>query len=814
MNQRAPDIDDNLRSNTLCSIEKLASSSPSLPNFTIQNKAVILKLKKKSESVSSKSTKLKSLLPKSLSSSILTGKQNESFEIASDTDLQNDTMTLCFSEDTDNLIAHQPNSLTESKDNTPLINIEFRDTAGNSQTVEALLRHYSNSVPVEQRKDLQNPDTAKNFDKGGSIIFQNMEESLEPETLLNSINSNNLSMQEKQAHISSQNLGYETNNSNKHQKVVKKSKIEAFVKMVVCRKITIQKVLAETGQILETKVKNEEEEPVTLDVDCVETTEDMLTDSAELLFDNTPDLTASKWTSLDGGLKFLSTVSESRQKIGKNFIKDQILESSLKKVYNISRMLESASHKGPSPSSLHGDYNVDIGSKKDDDVPIKTEHVTDSDNDEWNEDVNDDSEDYVPSGHVKKSFLKTQQSDNYHQELCDKMEMNESHGDSIKLIPKRRGRKRKWDNALGISSNLRSCVFCNKHFNSTAACSEHMKIGNCISSVFCFICSKPFDNENELENHLSAHCNERKPKVYECVDCYRSYRTRAGYEKHFRMGTCLKRDDLEDFFTGPLQCDLCPSRFSTQAYLRLHRYKVHENPKDTHTCLECGKKFYSSIGYNKHKNGRPCTEPLKCWVCGKTYSSKAKESFKIHMKHHKSEVGGITFNCDECGRGYMTQMALTKHKLSHTGVKPYKCETCGKAFAMRYMVKDHARTHTGERPYLCSLCGNAFSNKGHLGRHLRSHENRTLQKKGRPKKIRGPEASEAQETELKIIDLGQTLQGLDAQSIQVVNSQMFESHGAGAPMIIQTNDNTIIIADGWPPSSIVTPGTLSNHSLH
>ncbi|XP_013075729.1 zinc finger protein 718-like [Biomphalaria glabrata] len=784
MNDEKAELEQSLQASQLSNLNKLTQSSIILPSCSVQNKAVFFKLKANTSIISSNLTRLKNLLPKISSDSVAGCNQNESFQMQCVSDLnKNESLNNEFSS-TPTFMANQQYQSAVNKDDTTQVNVDLQKTTKNNKIVEVLLSQYDTNLPEE------------NFDKNDTEMGV-LEESEVPQVLLNSIQSNNPEMLESQVSYLSLDSTCDKDINNK---VVKKTKIEAYVKMVVCRKITIQKVLAHSGQVLETKVKTEEEEPVILDVDCVET-EDMLTDSAELSFDNAAELAASKWSSLDGGLKFLSAVSESRQKIGKNCIKDKILESSLK---NISKLIESASQKEQVYESPSEEYQVEVCMKKESNLPIKEEHVTDSEHEDWNEELNDDSEDYVPVGHSLKKSLSKNQTHNDQTDHCDKPVTNEN---SIILIPKKRGRKRKWDNALGMSSNLRSCVFCNKHFNTTTACSEHMKLGTCISSVFCFICSKPYNSENELEKHLEAHCNDKKPRIYECIDCNRSYRTHAGYEKHFRMGTCLKRDDFEDVQTGSLQCDLCPSRFSTQAYLRLHRYKVHENPKDIHTCLDCGKKFYSSIGYNKHKNGRPCSEPLKCLICGKTYSSKAKESFKIHMKHHKTEIGGITFNCDECGRGYMTQMALKKHKLSHTGVKPYKCETCGKAFAMRYMVKDHARTHTGERPYLCSLCGNAFSNKGHLGRHLRSHENRTLQKRGRPKKIRLPVVSEGHETELKIINLGQALQmqGLEGQSIQVVNSQLFDSHSSGQPMIIQTNDNTIIIAEGWPPQNIVNP---------
>ncbi|CAG5117294.1 unnamed protein product [Candidula unifasciata] len=607
----------------------------------------------------------------------------------------------------------------------------------------------------------------------------------------------------------------------KEQDIIKKTVVEAFVKMVVCRKVTVQKVHLKTGEILDTKVKTEEEEPVILGVDCVETTEDLISSSvAEIaIADNcSTDAVPSKWgTSPDGGLKFLSAVSESRQKIGKSIIKEKGFVSSTQKGV-LPRLPESEENLSAQEQVFNEAFVVESTSNNDS-LHIKAEPVTDRESD-WNEEFNDSSQDYIPNisrtnyqksstSLRKMSRGKLHDSSYSHvmQPCSGESIMNALDPDVLVLCQKKRGRKRKWDNALGMASNLKMCQFCNINFSSVQACARHMKKGYCISSVFCFICSKAFQNEQLLENHLMIHGSEVKSEAFECSDCNRFYRTHAGYVKHFRMGTCSKRDGFEDGRTGEFNCDLCESRFSTEGYLKLHRYKVHENPKDTHACSDCGKRFYSTLGYNKHRQGRPCTEPLRCHICGKSYSSKAKESFKIHMKHHKTEVSGITFQCDECDRSYMTQVALNKHKLSHTGVKPYKCNVCGKDFSMRYMVKDHARMHTGERPFLCGLCGGAFSNKGHLGRHLRSHENGTLMKRGRPKKIRDP-------GELKMIEFGQTLHSFDGQTIQVVDGQIFESQTSGTPVIIQANNNTIIIAEGWPNTSTASAITLpSCHSL-
>jgi len=566
--------------------------------------------------------------------------------------------------------------------------------------------------------------------------------------------------------------------------MVKKTMVEAFVKMVVCRKVTVQTINTKTGKIYETDIRTEEEEPVVLGVDCVETTEDLANSTflCESKEQSSCELLSSKVGSPIDGLKFLSTVSEGRPKLGKSFIKDKLL-STLKAKSLEKSELQASEFKTPNKDTKTED-------------PISKPDCEKEESDfEWDEELNDDSEDFVPNTYMQKCKSSKSSSNK------PSVSRNANYNKLIN-IPKKRGRKGKWNNAIGLSSNVKVCPFCSKPFKNLKACGKHMKKGKCMSAFCCYICSLPLKDEEDLEKHLYSHTNKCKNKHFECSDCKRVYRTKAGYVKHFHNGTCHRRDDIdyEDGLSGEFACDLCPSKFSTEDYLKLHKYKVHENPKDRHTCTDCGKQFFSSQGFQKHRTMKSCTKKLKCHICGKIYANKARESFKIHMQHHRSEATGLTYNCEDCGRAYMTQMSLNKHKLSHTGVKPYKCEICGKEFSMRYMVKDHARMHTGERPYNCSLCGTAFSNKGHLGRHLRSHENGTLLKKGRPKKIRDPVEQMPQEATLKMINLGD-LHNLENQSFQVLDNQVYDSQVNSTPMIIQADNNTIIIAEGWPENS-------------
>ncbi|XP_078234591.1 uncharacterized protein LOC144583770 isoform X1 [Pogona vitticeps] len=52
---------------------------------------------------------------------------------------------------------------------------------------------------------------------------------------------------------------------------------------------------------------------------------------------------------------------------------------------------------------------------------------------------------------------------------------------------------------------------------------------------------------------------------------------------------------------------------------------------------------------------------------------------------------------------------------------PPKCPECGKSFLSNVAMTIHIRTHTGERPFRCHLCPKGFPSMGDLKRHLKTH---------------------------------------------------------------------------------------------
>lgn len=73
--------------------------------------------------------------------------------------------------------------------------------------------------------------------------------------------------------------------------------------------------------------------------------------------------------------------------------------------------------------------------------------------------------------------------------------------------------------------------------------------------------------------------------------------------------------------------------------------------------------------------------------CNKTYSSKSGLINHIRSIHNRE----ISFNCDECGKGFFHKHHLTEHLRVHSGDKPLNCRNCQKTFSHSGSLSSHRR---------------------------------------------------------------------------------------------------------------------------
>ncbi|XP_021368298.1 flocculation protein FLO11-like isoform X28 [Mizuhopecten yessoensis] len=136
----------------------------------------------------------------------------------------------------------------------------------------------------------------------------------------------------------------------------------------------------------------------------------------------------------------------------------------------------------------------------------------------------------------------------------------------------------------------------------------------------CGICNVGFDTGEKLNNHKQIH-------------------SRSGYLCHV---------------------PLCPHRFPNTLLLKDHLLKDHECTY-IHFCLECGKGFKSSVGYNNHHKlyhggAHDCPS---CHICGKVFPTKS--NLLVHLKKHSFDR---PFTCQKCGKSYKYKQTFKDHYCS------------------------------------------------------------------------------------------------------------------------------------------------------
>ncbi|KAG2465741.1 ZNF3 protein, partial [Polypterus senegalus] len=164
----------------------------------------------------------------------------------------------------------------------------------------------------------------------------------------------------------------------------------------------------------------------------------------------------------------------------------------------------------------------------------------------------------------------------------------------------------------------------------------------------------------------------------------------------------------------PYCCSECGKQFYVSGTFQRHK-RIHTGEKP-HCCSECGKRFYDSYRLKRHKRIHTGEKPYGCAECGKRFIDNG--TLKIHTRIHTGEK---PYCCSECGKQFSRSCHLQSHTRIHTGEKPYCCSECGKRFIDNSALHHHLQIHTGERVYCCSECDKRFSSSSNLQRHIRIH---------------------------------------------------------------------------------------------
>ena len=288
------------------------------------------------------------------------------------------------------------------------------------------------------------------------------------------------------------------------------------------------------------------------------------------------------------------------------------------------------------------------------------------------------------------------------------------------------------------------CKACNAVLPSKRAFLNHIKTQHnkrdeLIASMKgneCALCNKKFENESELEAHMTVHSSATS---HECPACNKKYKLINTLEKHikevhnndvvFTCPNCEEKFDYKGkldlhvklFHTGNYQCLTCYEDFPERTLLEEHQHKDHDFAL---TCSKCNDKFESSLKLKNHLKEHTSQNNL-CDICGAGFEHRAQLRSHLINKHFGREkttmlkkypsMGSVNIEivCDLCGEFWHNKPLYKQHlrdvhfggdtvemlKLFPTFEKipdppePVTCDHCGKKCVSMHQLNFHLKTH-------------------------------------------------------------------------------------------------------------------------
>ncbi|XP_035699683.1 zinc finger protein 420-like [Branchiostoma floridae] len=262
----------------------------------------------------------------------------------------------------------------------------------------------------------------------------------------------------------------------------------------------------------------------------------------------------------------------------------------------------------------------------------------------------------------------------------------------------------------GVAVRVYRCNYCDKVCSSTCNMKQHIRTHHTFERPYeCDVCGAKFKQRGHLSDHHKVHA-DRKNCPYKCDNCGASFVKLHALSRHIRK---MHKEQAHRLST----CELCDKTFPRPAMMRVHMQTDHKNYRPF-GCSECDMTFPTVGRLNKHKEIHvpDRKHDYQCEICGKMYLTKA--GLNNHTRHHTGEK---PYACDQCDAKFAESNSLKVHKLRHSGEKPFLCDVCGAAFTYPNSLKTHKLLHTGEMPYECKECGKRYHNQSALIRHVKLH---------------------------------------------------------------------------------------------
>ena len=194
-----------------------------------------------------------------------------------------------------------------------------------------------------------------------------------------------------------------------------------------------------------------------------------------------------------------------------------------------------------------------------------------------------------------------------------------------------------------------TCHICHKSYKSTTKLKRHLLIHSPEKPFKCS-CGAEFHRNDQLTRHSKVHDKpEKVPKVYECNECQKVFKSNQNLKKH-----------LMTHFELSVQCPRCKD-FIPQQSLKQH-IRMHN---------------------------------LQCHYCQKSFAT--KRSLDYHLKIHTNTQQ--LYDCPDCLKVFYTRFALKNHQnVVHKGVRKFACSSCGARFGYKSVLVKHEKICNQGKP--------------------------------------------------------------------------------------------------------------------
>lgn len=279
------------------------------------------------------------------------------------------------------------------------------------------------------------------------------------------------------------------------------------------------------------------------------------------------------------------------------------------------------------------------------------------------------------------------------------------------------------------SNDGKSSYFPNKYFENINDRKEFKKILHIPlkrkveklenGSYKCTDCNKEFKEIQTIGEHMTTH------EISYDIDSLRILRSDelleelAGKINFFHQ--VPMRNKLKTIVDGVYECSLCETDEQwVNDFKGIGKHILTNHfPDEFYRCFICKKIIKGRKRVRGHIIKHDAvTENFNCQLCGKYFLTQL--FLKLHMEKHNNALNK-PFSCNVCSRKFAKLSYLQEHANIHTGVKRHECEICKRKFRLLSNLFQHRLTHTNNKNYVCDVCGMAMKNFLSMRKHKFIH---------------------------------------------------------------------------------------------